>query len=107
MPEWCTLSISRRASARAIARAANIDESEAFLAIAERRLERFGERALLVHKRLQDDWPADLPVAPQALLSMSAIHHLEPAEKRTLYARGYGVLAPGGIFAKRRRKPAR
>jgi tRNA (cmo5U34)-methyltransferase len=80
------------------ARAADVDQSEAFLAIAERRLERFGERALLVHKRLQDDWPADLPVAPQAIVSMLAIHHLEPAEKRTLYARCYEVLAPGGIF---------
>jgi tRNA (cmo5U34)-methyltransferase len=80
------------------ARAANVDQSEAFLAIAERRLARFGDRALFIHRRLQDDWPAELPVAPQAIVSMSAIHHLEPTEKRTLYKRSYEVLAPGGIF---------
>ena len=80
------------------ARAANVDQSEAFLAIAERRLEPFGDRALFIHRRLQDDWSADLPVAPEAIVSMSAIHHLEPVEKRTLYQHCHEVLAPGGIF---------
>src|SRR5262245_36042549 len=55
------------------ARAANVDQSEAFLAIAERRLQSFGDRALYIHSRLQDDWPRELPVAPQAIVSMSAI----------------------------------
>lgn len=80
------------------ARAANVDQSEAFLAIAERRLAPFGDRALLIHSQLQGDWPAQLPVAPEAVVSMSAIHHLEPAEKRALYGRCHAVLAPGGIF---------
>lgn len=80
------------------ARAANVDQSEAFLAISERRLKPFGDRALLIQSRLQDDWPAELPVAPQAIVSMSAIHHLEPVEKRALYQRCYEVLAPGGVL---------
>jgi tRNA (cmo5U34)-methyltransferase len=80
------------------ARAANVDQSDAFLAIAERRLSPFGDRALFIHCRLQDDWPTELPVAPEAIVSMSAIHHLEPIEKRALYERCYEVLAPGGIF---------
>jgi hypothetical protein len=29
---------------------------------------------------------------------MSAIHHLDPAEKQSLFARCYDALAPGGIF---------
>lgn len=80
------------------ARATVIDQSSAFLAIAERRLARFGSRASFMEKRLQDDWPAALPSQPDALVSMSAIHHLEPAEKRTLYQRCYDALAPCGMF---------
>jgi tRNA (cmo5U34)-methyltransferase len=75
-----------------------IDQSEPFLAIAERRLVRFGARASVVQSKLQDDWSRMLPSAPQAIVSMSAIHHLEPAEKRDLYARVHHALAPGGVF---------
>lgn len=78
-------------------RAVLVDQSAAFLAIAERRLARFADRVTFVEKRLQDDWPAELPAAPNALVSMSAIHHLEPAEKQSLYARCYKSLAPNGL----------
>lgn len=79
-------------------RAVLVDQSTAFLAIAERRLGRFGDRVTLVERRLQDDWAAALPQAPSALISTSAIHHLEPAEKQTLYARCHDALAPGGVL---------
>ncbi|MGE3240137.1 MAG: trans-aconitate 2-methyltransferase [Pirellulales bacterium] len=75
-----------------------IDQSPAFLAIAERRLARFGARATFVEKRLQEDWAATLAERPNALVSMSAIHHLEPAEKRVLYQRCYDALALDGLF---------
>jgi tRNA (cmo5U34)-methyltransferase len=75
-----------------------VDRSEPFLAIAEHRLVRFGRRAKIVQLMLQADWPNKLPAAPQAIVSMSAIHHLLPAEKRDLFARIYKVLAPGGVF---------
>ena len=32
------------------------------------------------------------------MVSMSAIHHLEPAEKQALYRRCFEALTPGGIF---------
>jgi len=75
-----------------------IDQSEPFLALAERRLARFGLRALCAKSRLQDDWTDILPVLPIALVSMSAIHHLESAEKKVLDRRCYEVLAPGGVL---------
>jgi tRNA (cmo5U34)-methyltransferase len=78
-----------------------IDQSEPFLALAERRLARFGSRAACVLCRLQEDWPAQLQgVAGPVLgiVSTSAIHHLQPAEKRALYQRCYDVLGPGGVF---------
>ena len=75
-----------------------VDQSAAFLAIAERRLARFGDRVTLIEKRLQDDWRSALPAAPNALVSMSAIHHLEPAEKQALYAKCHAALAPNGLF---------
>lgn len=75
-----------------------VDQSAAFLALAERRLSVYRGRARCRLSRLQDDWTHDLPCAPDAIVSMSAIHHLEPAEKRDLYRRCYESLTQGGIF---------
>jgi len=75
-----------------------IDQSEPFLALAERRLERFGDRALCILSRLQDDWSTELSISPIAFVSMSAIHHLEPWEKQSLYQRCYDLLKPGGVL---------
>ncbi len=78
-----------------------IDQSEPLLALAERRLARFGDRAACVLSRLQDDWVPLLArpaVQVTAFVSMSAIHHLDPAEKQSLYRRCYDVLALGGIL---------
>jgi SAM-dependent methyltransferase len=78
-----------------------IDQSEPFLAIAERRLHAFGDRATFLQCRLQFEWPAVFsrePSVPRAIVSMSAIHHLDPGEKQSLFARCYNALAPGGVF---------
>ena len=75
-----------------------LDQSEPFLALAERRLARFGSRATCLQAQLQDDWPALLPSRPVVLVSMSAIHHLEPAEKQSLYCQCHDVLLPGGML---------
>jgi SAM-dependent methyltransferase len=81
-----------------------IDQSEPFLALAERRLHRFGPRATCIQARLQDDWSHSVvrgspdPAPVTAFISMSAIHHLDPAEKRTLYQRCYDLLAPSGLL---------
>ena len=77
-------------------RGMGLDQSEPFLALAERRLARFGSRATCVLARLQDDWGMHLPEPPAAIVSMSAIHHLDPAEKQTFYQRCLDSLAPGG-----------
>jgi len=79
-------------------RALLVDQSEPFLAIAERKLHRFGNRYIFAPRRLQADWFSDLPEAPQAIVSMSAIHHLDAAEKQTLYSHCFKALAPGGVF---------
>jgi SAM-dependent methyltransferase len=80
------------------ARAAVVDQSAAFLELARSRLEPFAYRAAFVLSRMQDDWPARLPARPRAIVSMSAIHHLEPAEKQTLYRRCCDTLEPGGVL---------
>lgn len=81
-----------------IARGLIIDQSEAFLALAERRLSRFGSRAACHHVRLQDDWPARINADIHAIVSMSAIHHLDADEKREFYGRGFRSLAGGGLL---------
>jgi len=75
-----------------------VDQSEPFLALAERKLARFGSRATCVLARLQDDWKSQLPTRATVMVSMSAIHHLEPAEKRTLYRQCAEAPGPGGVL---------
>jgi tRNA (cmo5U34)-methyltransferase len=75
-----------------------VDRSEGFLAVARERLARFGTRVSFVLCPLEDDWSAHLTAAPEAICSMSAIHHLNSAGKQALYRRCFDVLAPGGWF---------
>lgn len=78
-------------------RAVIVDQSEAFLALAQQRLKAFGDRAIFQLTRLQDDW-LDVAAGATAIVSMSAIHHLDPSEKQQLYRRCHDRLAPGGLF---------
>jgi SAM-dependent methyltransferase len=80
------------------ARAVVVDQSQAFLDIAARRMAPFGGRGTCQLARLQDDWAAALPEPPTAIVSMSAIHHLCPDEKRGLYERVHEALVPLGVF---------
>jgi SAM-dependent methyltransferase len=94
---------SGRLAERLLARFTNaqavlVDQSEPFLALAERRLHEFAARVAFIKRRLQDDWAAELSAAPDVIVSTSAIHHLEPQEKRTLFARCCAALKPGGMF---------
>jgi SAM-dependent methyltransferase len=75
-----------------------IDQSEPFLALAERRLARFGSRAICILTRLQDRWLEQLLAQPRVIVSMSAIHHLDPAEKQSLYRHCFETLVPGGVL---------
>ncbi|WP_254510656.1 class I SAM-dependent methyltransferase [Anatilimnocola floriformis] len=75
-----------------------IDQSEAFLALAERRLAPFANRVTYVVSRLQEDWLAKLTQQPQAIISTSAIHHLDPVEKQKLYQQIATKLPAGGLF---------
>ncbi len=92
------------------ARVTVVDQSEPFLALAERRLSRFAPRVTLVEQRLQDclsrgrvsprreDRVSERLVYVDVIVSTSAIHHLDPAEKRALFAHCYAALMPGGMF---------
>ena len=80
------------------ARAIAIDQSQAFLDIAARRLLAFGPRAEWRKFRIQDRWDEALPTQPAAIVSMSAIHHLDAAEKKDLYARCFAALRPGSVL---------
>jgi tRNA (cmo5U34)-methyltransferase len=74
-----------------------MDQSEPFLGVAQQRLARFGSRAAFIKHRLQDEWTAAVgPV--DAVVSTSAIHHLEPAEKQQLFAKIFASLPGDGVF---------
>jgi SAM-dependent methyltransferase len=80
------------------ARAVLVDQSEAFLALAERRLASFAPRVRFVQERLQENWRTEIPTAADVIVSTSAIHHLDSDEKCALFARCYDSLPPGGLF---------
>ncbi len=75
-----------------------IDQSEPFLSLARQRLERFDERAFYIVERLQNPWSTQVTGSPDAIVSMSAIHHLDAAEKQRLYRQCAECLAPGGVL---------
>ena len=80
------------------ARGVVVDISTPALDLAAARLKRFGPLAASVNSRLQDPWESQLDAPPAAIVSMSAIHHLDPAEKQDLYARCFRALRPGGVL---------
>lgn len=75
-----------------------VDQSAAFLGLAHKRLEKFADRVHLHLCRLQDDWVTDLPQSPSAVVSMSAIHHLDAEEKTRLYGVCHDTLTGGGVL---------
>jgi tRNA (cmo5U34)-methyltransferase len=89
---WASLFLEAIPSGRATL----VDQSQPFFEIARSRLD--ATRASFVTQRLQDEWPAEIEQPVHAIVSMSAIHHLESAEKLALYQRCFDLLAPGGLL---------
>lgn len=56
----------------------------------------FGDGAAYLHADLTDPIPSD--PAWDAIVSALAVHHLDDAGKRDLFARVHDALAPGGVF---------
>ncbi len=86
--------LTRRPSARAVW----VDASADFHRVATERLGRFGDRVTFVLCSFAEPWADALPGEPDAICSMSAIHHLDGAGKRALYRRCFDALRPGGWF---------
>ncbi|MDY6959009.1 MAG: class I SAM-dependent methyltransferase, partial [Halobacteriota archaeon] len=79
-----------------------IDFSDDFLKIAKERLSRFGERIEFILSPIEEDWEREIENGEgkgvDAIFSMSAIHHLESAEKKRLYRRCFEILNRSGWF---------
>ena len=73
-----------------------LDASEEFLALARQRLAPYAGQVTFVLASLEDDWPAQLPTAPDVILSMLTLHHFETHEKQTVYHQCYDTVQPGG-----------
>lgn len=79
-------------------RAVWVDSSEDFHRVATERLSRFGNRVIFARCDFAGDWQAAVPCPPDAICSMSAIHHLDTEGKRNLYGSCFEALRPGGWF---------
>lgn len=90
--------LQRLLTAFPTAEAVWIDYSDDFLQVARRRLAGHAPRVHFLHSSLQTAWEQKLPRAPDAIVSMSAIHHLTDCGKGELYRRCCRVLRPGGWF---------
>lgn len=76
----------------------HIDYSEDFQAVAKRRLAPYGQRVRFVLASFEDAWESQLPGPVDAIVSMSAIHHLDTQGKKALYRRCFETLQSGGWF---------
>ncbi|MGH6945656.1 MAG: class I SAM-dependent methyltransferase [Geminicoccaceae bacterium] len=75
-----------------------LDGSEKMLAATRARCARYADRLELRAFELADASWRDLRPAPDAIYSSLAIHHLDAAQKRRLFADLRAALHPGGIF---------
>ena len=75
-----------------------VDYSDDFHKVAVERLASYGQRVQFVVSALEEDWESQLPEQPEVICSMSAIHHLETDDKKSLYARCHKQLKGGGWF---------
>ena len=83
------------------ARAFLIDESEAMLGVARRRLDRHAGRVEFIHADFQQPgWSSRVATgAPyDAIVSAFAIHRASAQRKRQIYGEVFALLAPGGLF---------
>jgi tRNA (cmo5U34)-methyltransferase len=72
-----------------------LDEAPGMLDQARVRLAALGDRVAFVRASMEDPWPAG---GYDLVVSSLAIHHLDHAGKRTLFARVRQALRPGGTF---------
>jgi tRNA (cmo5U34)-methyltransferase len=75
-----------------------VDYSEDFRKIAEERLCKFKNRVQFILSPMEKNWMERVVSSPDLIVSMSAIHHLESEEKRSLYSKCYSMLNSGGWF---------
>lgn len=81
-----------------LATCVHMDYSQDFQAIARHRLVPYENRVRYVTASFEEAWESQLPCAPDAIVSMSAIHHLDTQGKKDLYGRCLRALRPGGWF---------
>ncbi|WP_320673220.1 class I SAM-dependent methyltransferase [Patulibacter defluvii] len=72
-----------------------LDEAPGMLDQARERLAGLGARARFVVASMEDEWPAG---NYDVIVSSLAIHHLDDAGKRALFARAHARLRPSGVF---------
>ena len=75
-----------------------VDYSEDFLEVAKEKLSKYGDRVTYILSSLEQIWESQVPEKADAIISMSAIHHLTTEEKQDLYRRCYEKLNAGGWF---------
>jgi len=76
-----------------------IDFDPTLLALAEKRLTKFGERAHLIQTDLREkSWMKLVPAPIDAAVSATALHWLNPKQLSRFYNRLGRILRPGGFF---------
>ncbi|MDF2505040.1 class I SAM-dependent methyltransferase [Clostridium sp.] len=75
-----------------------IDYSTDFMKAAKERLSAYSDRVEYITTTLQDNLESKVKVKADLIFSMSAIHHLETEEKKSLYKICFNMLKPSGWF---------
>jgi SAM-dependent methyltransferase len=80
------------------ARVVWVDRSPAMRKVAEERLRPWQDRVDYIEDGLEEAWEEKLAITPNAIVSMSAIHHLDDEQKETLYQKCFTILNRGGCL---------
>jgi len=76
-----------------------VDFDPTLLALAEKRMTKFGDRAQLIQMDLRDEaWLKSVPVPMDAVVSATALHWLSPEQLVRVYGQLARILRAGGIF---------
>lgn len=78
-------------------RATLVEPSGAFRELARRRLRPFGDRVAYSESRAQEGWNRS-DAAFDAIVSTSALHHLDGGDKNAAFRRCSSALVDGGVF---------
>lgn len=76
----------------------HLDYSDDFRSIAKEKLQKYGDQVTFIKSDFCGEWESEIKERPNAISSMSSVHHLLNRDKKKLYKKCYNALKEEGWF---------